>query len=90
MSNLSIINRVEEGIIELEANPLAAERFAEFFDASIEALEGIPYRLIKEMQDYRYRIEIAWFAEEDDCISDLPQVVSDLRKWLSMIKREFC
>ncbi len=89
MSNLSIIERVEERITELELNSLGAVVFAKFLDDSIEALECIPYRLIEEKGHFQNRVETAGFAEEEDFISDSAEVISDLRQWLSNIKKEF-
>ncbi len=90
MSNLSIITRLEQQIITLEKNPLLHEEFSEYLSNSIEALEGIPYKLIKEMGTFIYRVEVAGFAEEDDFISDFPEVIKDLRQWLKEIKEKYC
>ena len=90
MSNRSIINRIENRVRELEADPGLASEFPKFLDESIEALEGVPYSLITEMREHRYRLEIAGFAEKENCISDLSEVVRNLKTWIEKIKQDFC
>jgi len=89
MSNESIITHIEKRIVELESDSSLTQEFADYLGNSFEALEGIPYKKIQEMRDFQYKVEVSGFHEEEDCISDLPTVISSLKGWLYDIKKNY-
>ena len=89
MSNQTIIEKLESKITEFENGNLKLDQFLTLFSDSIEALEGIPYIVITEMRDLSYDIQVAGGAEEEQCLSNLPELIINLRKWLLRLKRDY-
>ena len=90
MSNKSIIDRIEDKIQLVKLNQLDVKTFTKFFINSINALEGIPNTVIEDSRQIDYKLEISYFADEEDCISDLDQVIKELQEWLCNVKKLYC
>ena len=88
MSNLSILQRLRKASHDYEMDELSSEEFSALLNNVVEALEGIPYRVIREMRTFRHRIEISGFHEEDENISDRKTVAAELRAWMTEVENQ--
>ena len=86
MSNQSLLLHLREAAIEYESERLSSNEFSALLNNIIEALEAVPYSVIREMRTFRHRIEISGFHEEDKNISDRKAVVAQLRLWIEAIE----
>jgi hypothetical protein len=86
MSNLSILERIEEQVGELQRGELTTRAFVDFLDASTEALEALPYAEVQRARDLQHKVEVAGFSDEEDCISDLPSVTQEIKTWIQELK----
>lgn len=88
MSNHSLLLRLREAACDYEAEKLTSEEFSALLDNIIEALEGMPYRIIREMRTFRHRIEISGFHEEEETMSGRQTVVAELRTWIDQLEHQ--
>ena len=87
MSNRSLVERIGSAVQSFHSGDLGANRLAETLELHGRALEGMPYSLLKELDDLIHELEICTFADEDDTISDAASVVRKVEQWLHSIPR---
>ena len=59
------------------------------FEAGIEAIEGLPWPLLKQGRELTYSILLqSWVdAEQFDCTEERANLLAELAAWLSAVRR---
>jgi len=83
MSNKSVLKKLLLDIDEYEQSRKDRDVFAQRIADSIESLEGIPYSVITEARDWRYRIETEGFFDDQDFESEIEEVIPKLKEWVN-------
>ena len=86
MSNLSVLERLEESLGAYEHNEISRADFVRFLTNSIEALEGVPYSVRIELRTHEKNIETEGYFEEEGFESKSPQAKAALAAWLQSLK----
>lgn len=87
MSNLSILERLEDSLAAYGKGKLTRDVFVDFLSNSIRALEGVPLSVIHELRRHEYAIETEGYFDEEGFESrqDLAQEL--LLSWILELKR---
>ena len=86
MSNLSVIERLEQSLAAYERNEMTRAEFVRFLTNSIEALEGVPYSVRVELRSHEKNIETEGYFEEEGFESKTVQAKANLASWLKSLK----
>ena len=89
MSNHSILQRLEQGLEKYEAGQLSRNEFVRFLSSSIEALEGIPYRILIELRQHERAIETEGYFEEEGFQSENIDAKNALKNWIIVLQQEY-
>jgi len=87
MSNLTIIERIENKLQEHLTKKINGDDFGQYVMDSIEAMEGLDYMEIQKARDFQYKFEISGFSDEDPEIDNLEKVTNDFKNWLNNLKK---
>ncbi|MCB5184698.1 hypothetical protein LG201_05730 [Methylobacillus gramineus] len=87
MSNLSVLERLEESFAAFQRDEVSRHDFLRFLNISIEALEGVPYGVREELRKHEKDIETEGYFEEEGFESKLPQAKAALARWLTSLKK---
>lgn len=87
MSNESLINRIEVVLELVQTEQAPARALAESIRGDGRALEGMPYCLIKELENMAMDLDIAQWHDEDGFAPALAPVLIRVREWLSKLPR---
>ncbi|UKN03442.1 hypothetical protein K6119_07940 [Paracrocinitomix mangrovi] len=87
MSNQNILDRLEIKLEEFLKGDLEKHAFIEFLHNSFEALDGISYRTLQNSRDLEYKIDVAEFADEDESLEPLSEVIDKLKALIKSIKQ---
>jgi hypothetical protein len=90
MSNLSIIERLEKSLSAYERDEINRDDFVRFLTSSIEALEGVPYRVRIELRAHEKEIEIEGYLEDEEFKANTAQAKQNLAIWLKSLKSLYC
>lgn len=91
MSNLTILERLEEKLASLEQGMISAKDFAHWLDASTEALEALPYDKILKSRTLQFEVQDEGFAaEEEGFVTRFPAVIVEIRNWIDELKKINC
>ncbi len=86
MSNASVLARLDRALQDLEERRMTAEGFLSVFIGSIQALDAVPYAVITRMRELQYRLEVSRYAEEEECLSNLPDVIQEVRRFIEELR----
>jgi hypothetical protein len=86
MSNLSVLKRLEEELALYEAGQRTRDQFVKFLASSIEALEGMPYRVHTELRVHERAIEMEGYFDEEGFESNSNSARQSLREWLGKLE----
>ena len=86
MSNLSILERLEESLGSYEREVISRTDFVRFLSNSIEALEAVPYSVRVELRTHEKNIETEGYFEEEGFESKSVQAKIALTAWLNSLK----
>ncbi|MCL6416395.1 hypothetical protein MIB92_12100 [Aestuariirhabdus sp. Z084] len=89
MSNETILDRLLNDIEEYDASRKNRDAFADRFATAIEALEGIPYSVIRDSRDWQHRIEMEGYFDEEGFESENEVVIPKLKSWVNELKRKY-
>ncbi len=89
MSNKFILERLLIEIEKYEASPKERDEFAARLANAIEALEAIPYSVLQESRDWRYRIEMKDYFDEEGFESNNEVVIPKLKNWVSDLIQKY-
>ena len=88
MSNKSIIERIEKSIDDFEKEKINMKSLKESFQLNSTALEMMPYNLIKEIDDIEHNLTLSQFSDEEDCYSNIEEVLKQIEIWLKKVPVE--
>lgn len=88
MSNNSLIDRIESALAAVRTQEATAQFLADAIRSNGRALEGMPYALIKELEDLAMDLDIASWHDEDGFLPDLPSILSRVDRWLLQLPRD--
>ena len=86
MSNLSVIERLEQSLAAYDRNEMARTDFLRFLTDSFGALEGVPYSVRIELRTHEKNIETEGYFEEEGFESKTVQAKDNLALWLKSLK----
>lgn len=86
MSNLSILERLEESLGAYEREEISRADFVRFLKNSIEALEAVPHSVRVELRIHEKNIETEGYFEEEGFESKSVQAKAVLAAWLKSLK----
>jgi len=89
MSNLSVLERLEETLAAYERNELPRAEFVKFLCNSVEALEGVPYSVCLALRDHERAIETEGYLEIEGFESKTRQAKEALKLWLKQLKDQY-
>ena len=85
MSNKSILERLLLEIDDYDKNHSDRNAFAQRVVNAIEALEGIPYSVIKVSRNWQHKIETEGYFEEEGFESEIEEVIPKLKDWVNSL-----
>ena len=87
MSNLSVLERLENELARYDAGQTSRQQFVRFLSSSIEALEGMPYQVRIELRSHERAIETEGYFDEEGFEADQPGARDALRSWIRRLKQ---
>ncbi len=90
MSNSTIIASLERELDLYKAGQFSRDQIGRRFKDHIEALEGIPYAVVKEAGQFQYELEIDGYYFEEGCESKSDELHAKIREWLIEIRKKYC
>lgn len=90
MSNLSIIERLENELAAYAEGKVRRDEFVSFLSNSIQALEGVPLNVIHELRDHQYDVQTEGYFEDEDYEANRTSVLKNLAEWLCVLKNKYC
>ncbi|WP_332851922.1 hypothetical protein [Duganella sp. S19_KUP01_CR8] len=88
MSNQTLIARIEASLALLQAHQGDSRALAESIRGNGKALEGMPYPLIKEMEDLAMDLDIAQWHDEDGFAPEIGPILVRVQSWLAKLPRD--
>lgn len=85
MSNRTVLERLLVEIGEYDSNRRDRDALAKRVAESIEALDGVPYSVIRKGRDWQYKIETESYFNEEGFESELDEVIPKLKEWVGAI-----
>ena len=85
MSNRSIKNRIEKALFDFEAGKLNLGALKDCIELNGQALEAMPYNMIKDIDEIEYQLTQCYFADEEDTEYDIDTTILFIKNWLSKI-----
>lgn len=88
MSNISLKERIEHSIKEFKSGDIDIKGLKSSIEANGRSLEMMPYALVKEIDEIESRLTMAGFADEEDCETNIEEVLEYIEKWLEKVPTE--
>ena len=88
MSNQTLIARIEASLGRLQVHQGDSRALAESIRGNGKALEGIPYHLIKEIEDLAMDLDIAQWHDEDGFSPEIGPILVRVHSWLEKLPRD--
>ena len=85
MSNESIKKRIEECLTKFTLGELNLNALKDCIELNGQALESMPYELIKDIDEIEYQLTQCFFADEEDCEYDIESTISFIKSWLAKV-----
>lgn len=89
MSNLSILERLENSLAAYAQGALTRAAFVDFLSNSIRALEGVPLTVTHELRQHEYAIETEGYFDEEGFESRQEPAKENLLSWIRELKRDY-
>lgn len=87
MSNISILERLEQTLEAYAKETLTRAAFVDFLSNSINALEGVPHTVTHELRQHKYAIETEGYFDEEGFESRQDLAKENLLSWIYELKR---
>lgn len=87
MSNLSILERLEESLSAYANGTLRRDVFVDFLSNSIRALEDVPLSVTHRLRRHEYAIETEGYLDNEGFESRQCLAQERLRSWIHDLKR---
>jgi len=78
MSNASLVDAMRRDIDAYRSGNLPTQRLAKRLGQASNALEAMPYELIKELQGLLLRLELAGRDDEDGFVSEADTLIAKI------------
>ena len=88
MSNSRLLSRIECAIDEYQKRKINRKALISSIRENGRALELMPYKLIKEIEEIEYQFTVAQFYDEEECLPSEADAIASLTKWLSEVPRD--
>jgi hypothetical protein len=88
MSNKSIKHRIEKTIKDFKGGKINIKILKDSIELNSRVLEMMAYSLIKELDEIEYKLTVSEFADEQDCYSDVEEVLEYKEAWLNNVQPE--
>ena len=88
MSNTRLIERIESSLAEYRAGNIDLDTLISSITEQGSALEMMPYRLVKEIDEIEYQLTASQFSDEDESLPSEAEAIARLTQWISEIPRE--
>lgn len=85
MSNRTIKERIETALIDFNENKIDLSALKGFIELYGQALETMPYELIKDIYEIEYQLTQCEFTDEESCEYDIDSALSFIKTWLSKV-----
>jgi hypothetical protein len=89
VSNLSILERLENSLAAYAQGALTRAAFVGFLSNSIRALEGVPFTVTHELRQHEYAIETEGYFDEEGFESRQELAKERLLTWIHELKRVY-
>ena len=89
MSNQSLLDNLEKELDQYRVGNFSRDRIAKRVMDHIEALEGIPYSVIREAGRFRYELEMDGIYFEEECESKSDVIHAEIKAWLTEIRNKY-
>lgn len=87
MSNLSILERLENTLAAYAQGEVTRTAFVDFLSNSIRALEGVPFSVTDELRRHEYAIETEGYFDDEGFESQEELAKERLLAWIHELKR---
>lgn len=88
MSNKSIKKRIAQSIKDFKSGNIDLKALKDSIEKNGQALEMMPYSLIKELDQIEYDLTVSKFADEEDSYSNIDEVLKTIEIWLGKVPEE--
>jgi len=88
MSNKSIKQRIQKSIESFKAGEISIHDLKASIETNGQALEMMPYSMIKEIDDIEYKLTVSQFSDEEDCYPNIEEVIRIIEAWLERVPVE--
>jgi len=85
MSNRTIKERIETALIDFNEGKIDLTTLKGCIELNGQALEAMPYELIKDIDEIEYQLTQCEFADEEGCEYDVDSALSFIKTWLSKV-----
>jgi len=86
MSNLSVLERLEESLANYEQGEISRQDFLVFLSSSIKALEGAPYSVTTDLGAHESNIETEEYFDNEEFWPEQIDAKAELKAWLQELK----
>ena len=88
MSNQSLKDGIEKSIEQFRAGKLSIKDLKNSIEINGQALEMMPYELIKELDEIEYKLTVSQFTDEEECFPNIEGVLIFIKSWLTKVPIE--
>ena len=85
MSNESLKNRITLAIDSFNRGNIDIKALKSAIESNGQALEGMPYDMVKEIDDIEQLLTMSQFADEEDCDTEIVKVIPIIEAWLKKV-----
>jgi len=85
MSNTTLKQRIAQAVADFEAGRINLAGLQNTIAGNGNALEAMPYALIKELGDIEQTLTVAQWYQEEDCEVSPQEALNAIRSWLSRV-----
>lgn len=88
MSNRTLIKRMESAIEEFKADQINIEQLKDSIELNGNALEMMPYSMVKDLSEIEYKLTVSQFADEEECYPDIEETLKFIESWIEKLPTE--
>ena len=85
MSNTSIKQHIVKAVKDFKEEKTTISQLKDSFEVNAQALEMMPYEMIKDIDDIEYKLTMSQFADEEDCETNIETALASIEAWLNKV-----
>ena len=85
MSNRTIKERIETALVDFNENKISLSTLKGCIELNGQALEAMPYELIRDIDEIEYQLTQCEFVDEEGCEYDIDSTLLFIKDWLSKV-----